>query len=507
MNRLPGRSEMKCAVRAMAALGVAATLLLAAGCGSSFQLPGHGTNLGFSNASLNGQYAFTSRGVGSPDGVNSYYFIEGGIFTADGNGNITAGTDDFVENFQQFSDSITGTYTINGDGSGDLQFNFPAGGSSGYHITFSDSSHFYMEEADGFGTSGGSGEKQNTSAFSSIPSGTFVFRMHDLAAGNSKVGVTNWSAGQITGTEDVLSGGALSSGVSISGSAGAPGITTGRGTMTTTDSTGLSSYVYYVVNSNKLRFLNVTASVSLAIGQAETQIGAPFSLASLNGAYVFGSAGETANVDGIHTVGMFTTSGSGSVTGGSFDFVQDGNPVTNVSLNSGTYTLNSAGRADVVLNLSTGATNEKIMWLVSPSRAYFLINDPVNIEDGTLDQQTGAFSNGTMSGQYGLLMDGIDTTAQFPYRDRVGTWTPSGSGAVSTNYVASGFATSPPGGSANPVSSSGTYSVAGNGRATASINNLSNNLIFYLSSNNSGYMLQADAGVDIGGTFSQQTVP
>ena len=72
-------------------------------------------------------------------------------------------------------------------------------------------------------------------------------------------------------------------------------------------------------------------------------------------------------------------------------------------------------------------------------------------------------------------------------------------------YWASGFLpSSPPAGSATANTLSGTYSVGTNGRTTSTVNNLSNNLIFYMVSGNSGYMLQADTGVDIGGAFAKQ---
>ncbi|HEX7422542.1 MAG TPA: hypothetical protein VF311_01455 [Terriglobales bacterium] len=507
----PSSGKAKCAARAAMVTAAITTLLLAAGCGfgggGNGGGGGGGGNSGFSNASLKGQYAFTLRGIGTPDNLNSFFFVEAGVFTADGNGKLTSGTDDLVENFTPFSDNITGVYAINSDGSGNVRFDFPSGGSALYRVTLSDASHFYMEEADGFGTSAGSGEKQDTSAFASVPSGTFVFQTHDLAAGNSKVGVTTWNAGQITGTEDVLTGGVLLSPVSMSGTAAAPGSTTGRGTMTISDDTGTSSYIYYVVNSKKLRFLNATAVSSLAIGQAEGQTVAPFSPASLNGTYVFGSAGESFNVDGIHSVGLFTADGTGNVAGGSFDTVQDGNPVTNISLNAdSSYSVDASGRAVVTLHLSSGTTNQKVMYLVSPSRAYFLVNDPINVEDGTLDRQTGSpFSNGSMKGQYAFVMDGFDATAQFPYRDRVGTWTPNGSGSVSTSYRASGFNPSfPPTGSFSDNTLSGTYSTGSSGRTTSAINGVSSNLILYMGSNNSGYILQADTGVDIGGAFVVQ---
>jgi len=509
----PLTTSSKC-IRVMAALAAVGALIFAAGCGGGNDNGGGGGGNpgGFSKASLNGQYAFTLRGVGTPDNINSFFFVEGGVFTADGNGNITTGTDDFIEDFQEFSDQITGSYRINTDGSGDIQFNFPGGGASLYHIAFSDVSHFSMEEADGFATSGGSGEKQDASAFASTPSGTFVYQAHDLAAGSAKVGQITLTGGNITGTGDVLVGGVLVSPVTITGTAQAPGATTGRGNITITDDTGTNDYLYYVVNARKVRLFNVDAASSLSIGQAEAQTGGPFSVASLNGTYVFGSTGETSNVQGIHSVGLFAADGAGNVTSGSFDTVQDGTPITGISLAANpvsSYSVDpSSGRADVLLNLSTGVANEKVLYLVSPSRAYFLVNDSINVEDGTVDKQSGTFSNSTMKGQYALFMDGFDANSTFPYRDRVGTWTPDGSGSLRTDYRAGGFTpVFPPAGSVTDADLTGTYSVDTTGRSTANVNNLSSNLILYMVSANSGYMLEADSGVDVGGAITIQVAP
>lgn len=506
---------LKLAARLGLSLLALATILFAAGCGSGNNNGGGGGgggNQGFTNASLKGSYAFTVRGLGTPDLVNGFLFVEGGVFTSDGNGHLTAITDDFIENFTpSLNVQTTGIYSINPDGSGELQFNF-SGTPVTYRITLSDPSHFYMVEDDGFNTSAGSGEKQDTSAFAAVPSGTFVIQTHDLEEGNTKVGVMTLAAGQITsGTGDVLSGGVLTSPVTISGSAQAPGSTTGRGTITITDDTGTSNYVYYVVNSKKLRLLNTDAATSLGLGQAEAQTGGPFSAASLNGNFVFGSAGETTLLSGIHSVGVFAADGAGHVTSGSFDFAQDGTPTTGVTLAANppsTYTVDAAGRAVVDLNLSTGLSNEKRMFLVSPSRAFFLVNDPINVEDGTVDKQSGTFSNSSLNGQASFFMDGFDGSVNpAAFKDRVGTLTPNGSGTIRTNYRTSFFdPNSLLGGSADNTFS-GNYSVDADGRATVQFSGFTNNLIYYLSSTNTGYFLQADTGVDMGGALTNQPKP
>ena len=58
------------------------------------------------------------------------------------------------------------------------------------------------------------------------------------------------------------------------------------------------------------------------------------------------------------------------------------------------------------------------------------------------------------------------------------------------------------GGLPSATGTNGTYQVSSNGRATVTVNNVDNAIVFYLSSANSGFMVQENA--DIGGAFSQQ---
>ncbi len=233
----------------------------------------------------------------------------------------------------------TGVYSINKDGSGDVQFNFSNGTSALYRITLSDSSHFYMEEDDGFNTSGGSGEKQDPTAFTSVPSGTFVLQTHDLVAGSSKVGVTTW-----TGRYDLWYGRRTPRRGTFFRydlrDAQAPATATGRGTVTITDDTGTSHYAYYVVNSTKTPFPQHRCTiVARRSARLKRRPVVPSRLRRSTVPMSSGAQGKRLNLDGIHSVGLFAADGGGNVTDGSFDFVQDGSPVTGITLNSGsTYT-------------------------------------------------------------------------------------------------------------------------------------------------------------------------
>ena len=73
------------------------------------------------------------------------------VFTADGDGNLTAITDDLIIASQAgLNTPATGIYKINSDGTGFLQFKFNGGASAQYRITLSDDAHFYLAREQGF---------------------------------------------------------------------------------------------------------------------------------------------------------------------------------------------------------------------------------------------------------------------------------------------------------------------------------------------------------------------
>jgi hypothetical protein len=495
---MSGNAIREAAVRWLGVAGAVSLLMFAMACGSGGNNPLPPPVGNFSNASLSGQYAYSVAGnqLLSDGSGNSNYYVSSGVLTADGAGNITDGIEDFAQSSTFASNGFTGVYSINADGTGDVVLNI-VGVAVAYRIAMSDDNHFSLIEEDLFGAGAGSGEKQT--AFSATPSGTYVFRVHETntaPTAASLVGRMVLAGGGITGNEDVVNAGTLFS-FTLSGSATAPGLN-GRGTMSVTESGGIStSYIYYVVDANTFRLMR--ADGVLGAGRAEAQTAGPFTDAMLSGSFVFASSGDSSiSVAAVHTVGVFSADGSGAVTGGAFDSVQDGNVQSNVPITGGLYNVASNGRATV--GLGTGVVTNQVLWMVSPTRAFYLVNDPAKAEDGVVEKQaTTTFSNATLSGQYAFFMDGFDGN----FKDRAGTFIPDGNGNLIQNQVANSFF--PPGPSVITASSlSGTYSVAANGRVTATVNSISNNMVLYMVSNSSAYSLQADTGIDIGGAIKLQ---
>ena len=462
-------------------------------CGSGTNLFNQGSG-NFSNASLKGQYAYQLTGVDT-----AANFREAGVFTADGNGNITGGTDDFSEGTTITSGSSTGAYTISNDGTGVLAISISDGRALQLAVTLVNSSKVYLMVTQTFDFANGAGiaKKQDPATFAAPPSGTFTFRNHNVstAQGSSAtVGAFTVSGGTVSGSEDVNRAGVLSS-PTFTGSFNSPD-TGGRGTGIFTDSANVTStFIYYVVDTNNLRFFS-TNNGAPGLGRAETQTGAPFANTSLAGSYAFGSSGDdNFSVAGAKTVGRFTAGGDGTISAGAYDSVEDGTVSTNISF-TGTYSMASNGRATVTLNPSTG-TIQQIFWMVSPSRAFSLTSDPNKVEDGTLDlQQAITFSNSTMKGQFAVLMDGFDP---FDFVDRVGTLQWDGAGNLTLDEFINRSGTTQ-----TPGFITGTYSIASNGRASGAISGLSNNLVFYLISGSDGYILQNDTSTEIDGVMSKQ---
>ena len=452
----------------------------------------------FSNASLSGSYVYQIAGRDFATSNGSPY-RESGVFTADGNGHITTGTDDFVEGTGgPTKTGITGTYSIGNDGIGTVSL------SNGlkFSITLVSSSKAYLIEADAGLNASGLVEKQDTTAITSIPSGTFAFHIHTLNASNAslvpsaRVGVMTVTNASVTNSEeDLNTNGTFTTPTIKSGFFNIP--SAGRGDANLDDGSGSVNFKYYIVDANNIRFL-ASDSGFVGSGSAEKQNGT----LALSGSYAFGSKGDTNNfgIGGVNTVGRFTSDGANAITGGVMDSVQDGNQTLAGNFSGSFSSVDIRGRT--VLTLSGFTSITEVVYVVSPSRGFFLINDPNKVEDGTLDlQQTSSFSNSTLSGQFAFVNDGFDTSPDFI--DRVGTMNWDGNGNM-TFYEAVNSGLS---GTRLLGFFSASYSVASNGRATATISNVSltnNDFVFYLVSGNDAYILENDTGVEISGVASKQ---
>jgi hypothetical protein len=441
----------------------------------------------------------------SNNNLQSEMYTETLVMTADGSGNLT-GVEDFNSNLPAIGFSpataFTGKYQVGKDGNGSMQINFsaPASGQINLSITLVSTSKFYVVEADAFtnfsANASGLGVKQDATALAAAPNGTFVTRVHQTlptTVSSATVGALTLNNTTVTGTIDVLRNDTFLPQLTLSsGTLTAPD-SNGRGTMVYTDSATVSTaYQYYVIDANTF-WLMGSNSTKLSTGNAEKQATGSLTLA---GNYAFGSSGDTdATFGAARSVGVFTAN-AGAITGGGLDSVEDGVSLFDQAI-TGTFTQNGA-RVDATITPTGLSPVQQVFWMVSPSRAFFLIAATNKVEDGTIDmQQQDTFSAADLNPQfaYALVMDGFNTTSLLT---RIGTLFADGNGNLNLNEEANSFAPGNlPGLINDPGTLPGTYQVRNDGRVTAAVNTVSSNLILYMVSPGQAYILQNDPDVEI----------
>ena len=194
----------------------------------------------FSNSTLNGQYAFSFSGVDT-----NGFFLAGGSFTADGNGNLTGIEDlnDFTGVFPNLS--FTGSYSISADGRGSATITTSQGTSNFRFVVLSPDKALIIQ-FDTFAVGNGSVDKQDTSAFSNsaLNAGySFVFDGISPNGLMSAAGRFNADGAGIisAGVEDINDNGFVDTNVAFSGTYNVA--SNGRGTATFTSALGLRSSV------------------------------------------------------------------------------------------------------------------------------------------------------------------------------------------------------------------------------------------------------------------------
>jgi len=105
--------KSKSTVFALTLMAIAATV----GCGSSGNLIPPTLNGNYSNASLKGSYVYQVHGFDS----NGNPYRQIGVFTADGNGSITGGSDD--SSLTASGTQVSGSYNVSKDGTGVIGIN------------------------------------------------------------------------------------------------------------------------------------------------------------------------------------------------------------------------------------------------------------------------------------------------------------------------------------------------------------------------------------------------
>jgi hypothetical protein len=381
-------------------------------------------------ANLNGQYAFVTNGeVFAGTTVNSLSRV--GSFIADGQGNIKGGVEDVNEASVGVTPAITitgGNYTVNADGRGTLTLQLPQS-SINFGITLTSSNDGLMidETSTTAQSSTGSGNfiKQNSGSFALASiSGPYVFDFSGFdttLSPESILGEFTASGGPITsGVEDINDNGSFTTAAPVAGSLAADQLNLstlagfGRGVAQLNG----SQYVFYIVDSSRIRLLSTSGGTMLsgdAVAQSNT---APANVSSIASSFVFVVAGSSGN-GGITRVGRFTANGA-AVTSVLVDTNNSGQFIKTDTTNNASISLDAAnpGRGTITFTDPhfAAAPFNFVFYLSSSTQGVIQEttvntsnnNSAVDVADGTIAAQTSSpFTSGNVSGTYALNWSGL----------------------------------------------------------------------------------------------------
>jgi hypothetical protein len=510
----------------------------------------------FGDKVLSGSYVFSASGrlVSS----NSYW-ARAGYFTA-GGGALSGiedtnqgGAPNIVDNNTNIAAtpiprSFTGSYAIDSDGRGTIQFcedtnsPCPMGGpaSSSFRIAVVSPSQVEIIEFSPSGstsamlTAGGEILSQNPLVSPNIAnlSGTYSFNFTGISTGATEESVLgeflsdgfgNVSAGSSNSPGEMDINPTASS-VATTLPASAYSISSnGRGTIVLN---GLN-FSFYPVSANRVKFIEIdnassgtpTTPASILVGDAykqQTPSTCGWGLSSLNGSIVY----ETSGLDSrggspgvlIGDLGDFSAS-NGTISLAELDENSGGSVPAAQSGLSGSYAVGvPCGRG----TLSIGARTY-VFYLISTSNAVFQETTAGIIAHGLISQsQGGPFANSTLTGSYAFRLDGTDAAGTAGNReDFLGQITSTGSGAgLAGNFDLNDFGATQTG--CVPLTTgcvaitNGTYLPAGNLRATMSLplttapTTSTRNLVLYMVSPTLFYALGVDpTGSSIGAIYNQ----
>jgi len=332
---------------------------------------------------LDGQYAFVLSGydsTGAPAGV-------AGSITADGHGHITDVSVDVNDGtvLSSSSNALSGTYTLDSNLRGVFSLSNTVGSvTHPLAFAFTLRSDGASGDVIGLDTNGffihGTMQRQDATAFSlSQLAGDFAFEFEQNSTGRL-VGIGRFTLGSngmsTNGFMDFSRSGTgptfTNQPISFTFAAAGPSAS-GRGTITSTDSGGSASFVYYVVSSSTILALRTDGlAITGVIGKQHL----PFSMTTVNtGGAVFALAGADAlTSNDIAAIGQLQVTNSTSAvlhwdandTGAIFGPATASNQTVTFDPTTGRGTITVAG------GFASGLFDTAVFYLLDSGKGFIL---------------------------------------------------------------------------------------------------------------------------------------
>ena len=444
------------------------------------------------DARFQGQFAFRFSGFDN----TGHPVYAAGIFSGDGTGNITAGSETVNRSSGVSTVTLTGTYSIGTDNRGSMTITDSNSVTSVYQFAVGSAAEAVFVEADSSGTGGGVIDTADTSAFSAAAlKGTYVMNLFGNDTASKRIGaagmfITDGVSNLTGGTIDLNDAGSPQSNLALMTTGSTYTVApTGGGTLTANFQTlGTVHYAFYIVSARELFIVSTDAPgasnqvIGVAFSQDQT---IQYSNSSLNSATVFNMDGLQSN-GSVVAVGEITPA-NGPLTG-LFDENNAGSITASAAL-SGSYSISTNGRGTMTFTGSSPAPSF-VLYMITLNAGLMLDMSSTNVLSGNLEPQStgagGVFSAATLQGTF---IEGTSTTADVNAVNLSGVLQIDG---VSKLNGTEDESTS----SGNSLGQvvSGTYTVASTGRGTVTLSSPSaQNLVFYIVSNGRFLGIDVDA--------------
>ena len=283
--------------------------------------------------------------------------------------------------------------------------------------------------------------------------------------------------------------------------------TDNRGVMTLNFSSSSAKLAFAMLANGNAQFIEFDASGgagTIGSGTMEKADTTAYSTARITGDYAFGAAGFDNANNRAAIEGRFTSNGTGVLANAAGDVNGYGTdyPMTFTAAN---YTVSNTatGRGTMRFTFTFGGTPDTmnfVFYVVNSGKLFIVESDPVTTATPLLNgvvvqQQTpaGGFTNASLNGNMVISLTGHSAcgTASGIPKTVVGLLTADSGGALSLTYDEN-FCSAPH----SVTDAAGTYSVAGNGRASIAVGGYA--LVAYLVKPNQVFLFVSDVNVLFG---------
>ncbi len=280
-----------------------------------------------------------------------------------------------------------------------------------------------------------------------------------------------------------------------------------RGVMTLNFSGSSAKLAFAMLANGNAQFIEFDASGgagTIGSGTMEKADTTAYSTARITGDYAFGAAGSDNANNRAAIAGRFTSNGTGTLTNAAGDVNAYGTDYA-MNFTAANYTVSSTatGRGAMSLAFTFGGAPDTlnfVFYVVNSGKLFVMESDTVTtatpLLNGTVVRQqipAGGFSNTSLNGNMVIYLTGLSLCGSGPGVPKAvaGLLTTDGNGSLSITYDEN-YCRAP-----NAVTgAAGTYSVAGNGRASITIGGYS--LVAYLVNLNQIFLFVSDSNVLFG---------